>query len=703
MKQDHQFEKSFSELAYSALQNSYPDLLEKSVGFQLVDSNDENTKALGIFAVDMGGSHFYIPVFFVSGKLKPLELMYDRRSDRFVPLERTWVNLISKPQNMDIGQSIKMPRIGISNPNLEPYANPPRTGRVVTSSAQLEESDVDNMLKQAADEESLPITLFLSMAPPLVKKAYLNFLNENPEYTNALLEHYTWDVIKEACLVDPNKYVPIKPKDEFAVLTDPLDKRASVEATKSIINDGYFVLDKRAGMASDAYFTDAIMKFESATDTGVYKIMDSTGDVKNYLVIQNECDEDKNKYDSSYHMNRAADQHSPNRRVCVVDIRDGTFYKSTSAKPVMGQRNHDSRFLMNTIIESLPSSAEMIPGKRYFLIMKKGDSYVSRGPFDITGMTERDGMSQFLARNSKCKSVKILIRPGTKSLGTPRERVITATSDVKVIPVQGEGDWDKFCCQSPKALEACAYDRGINKVELFTDGFEFNVRTIGGSKASLTKKAALETLCLGLSMRSRDALRLVKTAEDEGRASCFIKQAVSPYPVPSMYAGPQYAPQPVAAMSDPQYQAQQYWPEQYYNEQWSPPTPIGPRQGFTARIGPENMAEQPQHMSPTAAIQGAQTGDKKLMDAATISSMATFNDIDDLIDEYLPDLEKALDKLGRMIFMFWYKTDKFADKYTNTQIKETEDTLRNLFKELGKTIHKFKTSKSEVHGMIEGQ
>ena len=129
--------------------------------------------------------------------------------------------------------------------------------------------------------------------------------------------------------------------------------------------------------------------------------------------------------------------------------------------------------------------------------------------------------------------------------------------------------------------------------------------------------------------------------------------------------------------------------------------PLGPRDGFRLSVGPDNIAEQPEHMNPSDAMSGAKTGQKDIMEAGTISSMAKFTDIDDLIDGYLPDLKKALDKVGRMIFMYWYKADEFLDKYTDTELKETEDMLRNLFKELGKTIHKFKTQKSETCNMIE--
>ena len=43
------FESSFASLAYVYIQDKAPGLLDHLVGFQLVDTNEENTKGVGIF------------------------------------------------------------------------------------------------------------------------------------------------------------------------------------------------------------------------------------------------------------------------------------------------------------------------------------------------------------------------------------------------------------------------------------------------------------------------------------------------------------------------------------------------------------------------------------------------------------------------------------------------------------------------------
>lgn len=698
MKYDEQFESSLSELAYSALQNSFPDLLRKVVGFQLVDANDEKTKALALFAVKMGSKHLYIPVFFVGGKLKPLELIYDKQEDKFLPLERDWISLLSKSSDMDIGMSMEKPNVGLSAPNLERYATPPRTGRTVTSSAKDMDSVLDSMLTKSASENRVPLPLAIASADKLVKRAFLKLMEHSPKYTQNLLEHYDWDLIKSACTVD-SEFTPAE-EPEFYVLEDVLDKRASVEQTRELLEEGFTVIDKRAGAAADSFFTDAIVKLESVKDTGMYKIMDSSGDVKNYFAFQCTKDVDNNSYGTDFVRERLPYTRQDARKMTIVDIGEGIAYLGVEA---MGQRNHDERGVMDGIINALPSVEEVEPQQNYIFLLQKGGSYVATSDvFTVKSVIMKDGMTNILVEgHCDFKDKKIVVTPGKGNLGRPKEDTMAFTADVKALPISSVSHRSPFKQQNPKLMEVKAHDQGVSKVELFTDGVDWTIRAYNNELSGLSKKAAVEGLCLALHMRGNDAMQLVKEASANKRASCFIKQAYDPYYQPPIYEGPQYAPMPIAEYTDPQLQPMQYWPEQYYNEQWFQQPAAGPRDGFHASVGQENLNQQPQmHSSFDTAEKFSQTGDKDVMEAGTISSLSKICEIDDLIDTYLPDLTNAMDKIARMIFIYWYKSDQFMDKYTDTEIKETEDMLRNLLKELGKTVYKFKTSKSETARLI---
>jgi hypothetical protein len=95
------FEQAFSNLAHAYLRDSAPKLLDHEIGFQLLDRDRENTKAIGVFAFKVGSNWLYAPVFFLNGDLKGHELLYIKNQDMFVPLKENWINyLVNRKPNI---------------------------------------------------------------------------------------------------------------------------------------------------------------------------------------------------------------------------------------------------------------------------------------------------------------------------------------------------------------------------------------------------------------------------------------------------------------------------------------------------------------------------------------------------------------------------------------------------------------------------
>jgi len=99
-----EFEQAFSSLAFAYLRDKAPRLLDHMVGFQLVDRNDDNTKAMGVFGFKVGNQWLYAPVFFLNGDLKGHELLYIKSNDSFVPMKENWVNYIMSRKPHVLGE-----------------------------------------------------------------------------------------------------------------------------------------------------------------------------------------------------------------------------------------------------------------------------------------------------------------------------------------------------------------------------------------------------------------------------------------------------------------------------------------------------------------------------------------------------------------------------------------------------------------------
>jgi hypothetical protein len=104
------------------------------------------------------------------------------------------------------------------------------------------------------------------------------------------------------------------------------------------------------------------------------------------------------------------------------------------------------------------------------------------------------------------------------------------------------------------------------------------------------------------------------------------------------------------------------------------------------------------------AVTASNMGQKEVMDTSVIGGLVKTLDAGNRVDEYIPDLMLALDRLGRILFMFYWHNDKFKDRFGQQDMIELEDNLRNVFKNLGevtlylkqKTIDPGQADSSEV-------
>lgn len=124
------FEQAFSSLAYAYLRDKAPRLLDYMVGFQLVDRNEDNTKAEGVFGFKIGTQWLSAPVFFLNGDLKGHELLYMMNNDSFVPLKENWVNYIMsrKPHILGEESTRNLRELGGVYPDIRSLSIPPSIG-----------------------------------------------------------------------------------------------------------------------------------------------------------------------------------------------------------------------------------------------------------------------------------------------------------------------------------------------------------------------------------------------------------------------------------------------------------------------------------------------------------------------------------------------------------------------------------------------
>lgn len=82
--------------------DKFPNLSNYRVAFQLIEKNDENTKAIGVSVFKLDSQFILIPAFFNKGKIKTGDMMYIQSIDTFRPLSDAW---LADVRNMKLAES----------------------------------------------------------------------------------------------------------------------------------------------------------------------------------------------------------------------------------------------------------------------------------------------------------------------------------------------------------------------------------------------------------------------------------------------------------------------------------------------------------------------------------------------------------------------------------------------------------------------
>jgi hypothetical protein len=102
----------------------------------------------------------------------------------------------------------------------------------------------------------------------------------------------------------------------------------------------------------------------------------------------------------------------------------------------------------------------------------------------------------------------------------------------------------------------------------------------------------------------------------------------------------------------------------------------------------DGSSVDPQTMAMMQAA--GQSGQRQVFDHAMIGTLSKTYDASNMIDGFIPDMMKALDRVGRTLFLFYWKNEDFAERYGAQDLMEVEDQIRAVFKQFGDLILKLK-------------
>ena len=802
-EQEAGFEQAFASLAYAYLKDKSPRLLDFIVGFQLVDRNEDNTKAMGVFGFKVGQQWLYAPTFFLNGDLKGHELLYIKQQDAFIPMKENWVNyLISrKPHVLGEGSERDTHQLGGLPSDLSRLTHSPGASKYgadahrpdvqgwsraflpfVGAAATSGGGDVDRVfVKHAALQSRLELKGFLAsdfsllkaaydlaLTYPLIKKGFDRFYG--PDFfrevgeqvrdrgaslltkTAAAPARPRWtgaSLIPEAGPPDPVKSgalrvfyadrelaaARVRPAagDLDAVLAkaaESADKTLKVDGDNTapggitvnkaeltdaerekLLHDGVLIRDHRdPHVTSMVYNTQVRVELVNPGETGLYDVLEKPGTFDRMLVVVNA------------QTNRGGETFAT-----VVRLSDPKNWLNTHPTNLWVQCNSSpDKQKFKDWFEGLGDTSTLQKGGTYIAIGPDGGGTT---PFrvrdDLDGGAYRVEFKDYCS-NSRPRGLprvagsdrwglhdvdydyvstydailRVNTRKGAKlrsvggELSVPETFKILKIEDPPKPKKTDDGTLIGACCPA----EAFPGDRSdakkpvapgnIADIQLLfhekTAGL--TVMDLGGNEVylkhpygaeRLTKTAALVRLVVGHGFTEFAARQMFKEAAVKKSVTYRVKYAE---PFQSALAGGPGAPafpQPTMGMEQVGRGA---YPTMYPQEATTQVPELAAGRTDPSVYDPFSM---PDPGAMQVAQQAAQSGQKEVFDTAMISGMLKAVRQDSLVDRYLGDLMKALDKLGRILFMFYWHQEEFEDRYGKQDLPELEDSLRNAFEVLG--------------------
>ena len=730
---DTSFEQAFSNLAHAYLRDSAPKLLDHEVGFQLLDRNRENTKAVGVFAFKVGSQWLYAPVFFLNGDLKGHELLYIKNQDMFVPLKENWINYIinRKPNILGSGVDRNLSALGQRQPDFTQLSrSPAKFGSAQPTLKEMMTAVLPTLAKCATLNtakafaefgEALHLPTFLKAAGLQTISALVNSCKHAPQLAAAIDEFHGLDVIKEAIAAASTRNnatkiasvlseAPETPKSEkgLEVITYAVTVQTALphtyteEEQEKLLRDGVLIRDQRdRDNVSVPYDIQVEKKLYTPNTSGLYDILVKPGNVERCYV--------------AVHPMGAAKRAD---FVTVIRVDGKPDWVNTRADQVFALTRIEGEEF-DKWYDSLPEAKSLPSGRtRVVLLNKRGDTtcpvrvlreygesefgttsyevhledyskYPKRGHISDCCYTDplnydkyRDGVRVHL--NAKKGSS---LRSSMGDIFVPEGYKMLKCEPGEDDAESGEDAGQSSCgcgeSKDPPLMPGNLLDAQMALLQktasltIVKSGTELRI-----NDKPMGAMAGLVSLVKDHGFREVVARDLLKQADAKRKVELRVKYA-DPYGGPMMVNSAPNAPSDPGPVMGGESIMGSTVPTQLGIDMGIPVSGMSASNTDRSVYNPNTMLDQKDIRSVVDAAQG---GQREVFDTAMIGGMLRAVRDDSLVDRYMGELTKGLDKLGRILFMFYWHGDRFADRYGKADMPELEDSLRNAFEMLGDVI-----------------
>lgn len=723
-----QQEQAFLNLAYGAVSQKAGKLMEDPhrLGFEIIYSNDDNSKMAGMFAFRIGRSLLSVPVIFINNDIKGTELMYEHDTKLVRPLSVDWADyMVSKYQQQEA--SFEDPTVTnriTSGMYLDRIAG---NGMRKRASADEAWEAVFEDLEKKKDVEGNILTEFLLDAGQSGMEKLAHAIEMSLPFAEALtsLDESIWlpdfPIEKEASEKTPDL--------EFYFKYFPFTKM-SAEENEDAHKRGFFLWENRPDSDLNPVVRETQELISEVNTPGLYNVVTSQGEMKEAWVL--------NKYDKYYHCSPCDSSNAPisafsgSKEKLIIWKEDKS--ECTKSGEVWGEfAQNDEGQLWRWEAADLPEKPTV--GKTYYAVVDNG-GYVY-GPHKVTSVRERqDGITVVEALEEYSETPEVhYINPdvahvthqdGCGEIFPPTVRWLEVATEKKDYGSGYRIKRSKTRAGNQENVFHALNRVGVKKLTVKKEEDSPNFKVIYADEPKfdgIDAPNAAVKVASDLRISASDALWLVDEARrKDGREVSvlvleneLIKSASQMMPTSmSIIGAPQYQYGHNSELNVREEMPQEWALESSTVQPYHPPMRYGDAYDPSMGISVGNQDNSPKYLSEEAMKLGmtddmlfdsspeeiaqlyTESNIPNLFQHGTVGMLVSTYDSANMIAKYIPKLEEGLDHFGRILFLFYWKPQDFEKLYGADDLANLEQEILSQFKSFGDVLLEL-IKKNEIH------
>lgn len=632
----------FPEIAMQKLSQTAPELVNLIVAFRDIseEASAENDVTVGAFILQSGAATYYIPVIKKDHTTHPIDSVFFCDERKFRPLSKSTVSKIMNASKLDPGKKTRIPKGVSRNPSVYDLVNPPRTGKFVYAS--------DSRVSE-----------FLASTPNHIKAFVRTRVSEDSGLANGLNKLYG---IEEFVSALKDSHFEHKTQTEIpakAVLTHG-DHLNDLQA-KEVIAKGYSLNEhyphaSRVAIPQEEFeYHGQLHQISASVSQGkCFRLMTSDGGVVEAYVLKEEISV-PTKMEAQYG-NHGMGYCLPKARKGIVATASGRLLALGKfiavGDELVGER--DNKAIVGSILSKFTHRRNLIGARD----VHRGGHFAVLSPdmgILVAGQVEEANWGRHIV------TLRLRTEDGTCNVAfiDSLKSIITDASGTLCIPqnyplVEMDEGFDAYeeafriesmNINSAQTLLATQALTSLgDRISIGHDGIDYS---LNGSVVGPAHKA-IEVL-------------IMNEGIDPLRAESFIKRASE-------------AKKCVVLMSK--------------KADFSP--------GEIPEFGEKPQPQAEAQMNGANIQQALDSGDKQIADAMIISELLQSPDLFGVIAEYLPDINEAVDRLGRVLFMSRVRMDQLIQASGSESAMSTIASVKAVYRNLGDNLVKLEQLISNV-------